>query len=438
MEDKALTGITLSYGQGNIRAEIPPVRDIREIRPISLPEIADFRQEIINSLRSPIGCRPLSDLARDAGIVTIVISDQTRSLPSNLILPVVIDELLKAGVNREAIRILIGVGNHRDITEEEKAMLLGPVYGKILCLHSRETGYISLGMTKRGTPVEVAVPVAQAGLVIALGNIEFHQLAGFSGGVKAIAAGAASYRALENNHRLSTLGEGGLGVLDSNIMRQDMEEFAYIANLSFIINVVLNESSRPIAVVAGDPVKAHRVGCKEAQRVYAVNLEEPADIVIVSPGGEPKDATVYQAQKTVRNALRAVKDRGIVIVAAKCREGFGDKVFEQWVSQAASPEELLARSSREFVLGGHKGAFIAQAVNRARIFWVSDLPPAQVKTLFFEPFNSLQDAVNQACRIMGKKAEIIVMPWGGLTVPYVLENKKLPDYETYCQRVNIF
>lgn len=416
-----MTDISFSYGKGMIRAKLPPARNIREARPKLLPEITDLRQEITKGLRSPIGCRPLSYLARDADSVTIVTSDQTRPLPSNLILPVLIDELLESGINRDAIRILIGVGNHRGATEEEKARLLGPVYGKIQCLHSKETGYALLGMTKRGTPVEVALPVAQAGLVIALGNIEFHQLAGFSGGVKAVAAGAASYRALEHNHRLSTMGAGGLGILESNPVRQDMEEFAQIANLSFIINVVLNEYGRVIAVVAGDPVKAHRVGCAEARRVYAVNLAEQADIVITSAGGEPKDATVYQAQKTVRNALRAVKNGGIVIVAAKCREGFGDKVFEQWMSQADSQAELLARSGREFVLGGHKGAFIAQAVDQARIFWVSDLLPAQAETLFFEPFNSLQEAVDQACSIIGEQAEILVMPWGGLTVPYISE-----------------
>jgi len=419
-----LTDISLNYGQGAIRDQIPPRRQIREIRPGFMPEIADFRQEILRGLRNPIGCRPLSALAKNAASVTIIISDQTRPLPSNLILPVVIAELVRAGLNEEAIKILIGVGNHRGTTEDEKAMLLGAVYGKIQCLHSKETGYTFLGITKRGTPVEVAAPVAQASLVIALGNIEFHQLAGFSGGVKAIAAGTASSRSLEHNHRLSTLGEGGLGILDGNTVRQDMEEFASIANLSFIINVVLNEYGGPISVVAGDPVKAHRVGCEKAQRAYAVPVEEPADIVIASPGGEPKDATVYQAQKTLRNALRAVKDNGIVIVAAKCQEGFGDKVFEQWVSQAENPGELLARASSEFVLGGHKGAFIAEAVDQARIFWVSDLPPAQVKSLFFRPFSSLQDAVDEACRIAGQQAEVLVMPWGGITVPYVLETAR--------------
>lgn len=432
--------IALSYGQGSLKAEIPVGWQVRVVTPAFWPEI-DLEQELTEGLRSPIGCQPLSDLARNARKVAIVTSDQTRPLPSDIILPVVVDELLQAGVPRDAIKVVIGVGNHRGTSEAEKKKLLGPVYGKVQCIHSKETGYILLGMTKRGTPVEVAVPVAQADLVVALGNIEYHQLAGFTGGVKAVAAGTASRQALEHNHRLSALGAGGLGELDQNIVRRDMEEFAFMANLSFIINVVLNEHGRAIAVVAGDPVQAHRVGCQAAQRIYGVEIAEPADIVIVSPGGEPKDSTVYQAQKTVRNALRAVRDGGIIIVAAKCREGFGDPVFEQWMNNAGTPGQLLARSSREFVLGGHKGAFIAQAVDKARIFWVSDLPPEQVKTLFFEPFDSLQGAVDQACSSMGGsnaagqntagQGAIVVLPWGGVTVPYIgkLQGGKM-DLET--------
>lgn len=429
-----MSDLTLNYGQGLIKAQIPAGWHVRVITPAFWPEI-DLEQELITGIKSPIGCRPLHDLARGAGGVTIVTSDQTRPLPSDIILPIVLDQLQQAGVNRESIKVLIGVGNHRGISEAEKKKLLGPVYNQVQCWHSKETGYILLGMTKRGTPVEVAVPVAQADIVVALGNIEYHQLAGFSGGVKAVAAGAASRTALEHNHRLSTLDAGGLGELDQNIVRRDMEEFALMANLSFIINVVLNEHGRAMAVVAGDPVKAHRIGCQAAQRIYTVEVAEPADIVIVSPGGEPKDTTVYQAQKTVRNALRAVRDGGIVIVAAKCREGFGDPVFEQWMSNAGTPGELLARSSSRFVLGGHKGAFIAQAVNKARIFWVSDLPPKQVQTLFFEPFGSLQEAVDQACRNMSGRAAagqaaIQVYPWGGLTVPYIgnLQRGKMKNY----------
>ncbi|MHB9095661.1 MAG: nickel-dependent lactate racemase family protein, partial [Eubacteriales bacterium] len=336
---------------------------------------------------------------------------------SHLILPVLFGELEEAGISKDSVTVIIGVGNHRPVTEQEKAALLGPLYGQVRCFHSRETGYTLLGITKRGTPVEVSVPLAQADLVVALGNIEIHQLAGYTGGVKAVAVGAASHSALEHNHRLSTLGESGPGLLEENIVRHDMEEFARIANLGFILNVVINETGQVVHLVAGDPIDAHRIGCIAAEKMYRVRISEAADIVIVSPGGEPKDNTVYQAQKTVQNALKAVKDGGIIIVAAKCPEGLGDPVFEEWMNQASSPGDIEGRSRREFVLGGHKAAFLAGAVKKARIFWVSGLLPATVRKLFFEPYKSLQAAVNTACEIKGSEARVLVIPWGGITVP---------------------
>ncbi len=410
--------VSLRYGNEKVEAVIPSGRFIGELKPNFLPAVADLDQEVRNALGRPIGCEPLNILTQKVQRAAVVISDHTRLLPSGSILPLLCNEFELAGLKKDDITVIIGVGNHRPVTEQEKETLLGSLYGQVKCVHSKETGYSVLGRTKRGTPVEVAVPIAEADLVVALGTIELHQLAGYSGGAKAIAAGAASHRALEHNHRLSVLKENSLGLVRGNMVRQDMEEFARIANLGFIINVVLNELQQVVNLVAGDPVLAHRAGCMTAHALYTVPIEEVADIVIVSPGGEPKDSTVYQAQKCVKNALQAVDEGGIIIVAAKCGEGFGDPVFEQWINQASKPEDIARRTSQEFVLGGHKGVFIAQAVNKARVFWVSDMEPKKVRKLFFEPFSSLQKAVDSALEIKGDRAGVLAMPWGGLTVPY--------------------
>ena len=410
--------IKLKYGDEEIAAVLSGGRFLGEIRPNPLPELTDAGQEIINSLRVPIGSRPLQSLVGDARSVAIVISDHTRPLSAERILPLLISELEGAGINRDSVTVIIGVGNHHPVTVEEEIRLLGPVYGQVKCVHSRESGYKLLGITKRGTPIEVAEPVANAGFVAAIGNIEHHQMAGYTGGVKAVAVGAASPRAIENNHRLNNLQDSGFGILEGNIVRQDMEEFARITNLRFIVNVILNEFHRLVAVVAGDPVSAHRAGCAVADRLYRVRIEKPADIVIISPGGRPKDDTVYQAQKSVQNAVKAVKNGGIIVVAAKCGGGLGDPVFEAWMNEAVTPKDLEARSAREFALGGHKGALIAKAVQRAEIYWVSDMEPACVRRLFFKPYASLQEAVDAALRRKGENAGVLVMPFGGLTVPF--------------------
>lgn len=411
--------ISLNYGKTQVGAVLPGNSIIQEINVKETPEITDIEQAVSKGLKNPIGSLPLADLARHAVNVVILISDPTRPLPSNLLLPPVLRELEAAGVTRNLITVIIGIGDHRAVTDNEKKKLLGDIHGQVKCFDSKETGYILMGITKRGTPVEVSAPIAGADIVIALGNIELHQLAGYSGGVKAVSAGAASKRALEHNHKLGMLQEDRLGILDNNIVRRDMEEFAQIANLSFVINVVLDHRHRVVSLVAGDPVEAHRKGCAAARKIFAVDVSEAVDIVITSPGGTPKDDTVYQAQKTLKNALRVTTDGGIVIIAAKCPEGFGNPVFEEWVNQSSAPGEMEKRINQEFVLGGHKGAFIDHAVKKAKVLWVSDMEPEQVRKMFFKPCGSLQEAVDLAISKFKGNPRIMVIPWGGLTVPFL-------------------
>jgi len=413
------SNVQLPYGEEMIQAAIPGGRIMDVLRPRPLPEVADFNREVINRLRSPIGSGPLNTIAQGAKRTAIIISDHTRCVPSGLILPILINELESAGIGRNTITVVIGGGNHRAVTEKEKQVLLGPLYGNVDSCHCSDRGYVLKGVTKRGTPVELAKPVAESDLTLAVGSIEMHRMAGFSGGAKAAAVGVASYNALEHNHRLSALQENRPGDLEGNIIRQDMEEFARIAGLGFIVNVVTNEQRKVAAVVAGDPVAAHRAGCTVAERLYSVKVREPADIVIVSPGGIPRDDTVYQAQKALSNALMAAEEGAVIIVTAKCPEGYGDKNFRQWMENAATPEDIMTRARHEFVLGGHKAAVIANAAARTRIFWVSDMDPADVRSLFFEPYSTLQDAVEAAFRVRGDDARVLVMPWGGLTVPCV-------------------
>lgn len=409
--------IKVGYGEGELAAMLSTGRFLRELRPEPVQEVSNLAHEILCRLNKPVGVQPLASLAKAAQRIVIVTGDHTRVLPTHRIIPVIFNYLIQAGVEKNSITVVIGVGNHRPVTEEEKRKILGPVYGQIPCFHSRETGYSLIGITTRGTPVEVSTPVAEADLVIGLGNIELHQLTGFSGGVKAVAAGTASKRALEHNHRLSTLQTDAMGRLDGNIVRHDMEEFAGIANLKFIINTVMNEKREVVYLTAGDPVESHRTAAVVAEKLFKFKLEELADIVIVSPGGSPKDDTVYQAQKSLKNALKAVKDGGIIIITAKCSEGFGDPVFEQWMKEASSPEEIEARTKKDFVLGGHKCSFIASAVKKASVFMVSEMRPEDVAELFFKPFSSLQRALDAAVAEKGENAGVIVMPWGSVTVP---------------------
>ena len=187
------------------------------------------------------------------------------------------------------------------------------------------------------------------------------------------------------------------------------------------MNVVLDAKKNIIKAVAGDVTKAHRAGCAFLDTLYQKEIKERADIVIVSQGGAPKDLNLYQTQKALDNAKHAVKKGGTIILVGSCKEGLGESRFEKWLTEASRPEELIDRVKADFQLGGHKAAAIAMVLQNAEIYLVSEMEPDFVRSLFMAPYGNVQDALEAAFAAQGAQAKVIVMPYGGSTLPGIVE-----------------
>ena len=151
--------------------------------------------------------------------------------------------------------------------------------------------------------------------------------------------------------------------------------------------------------------------------MYSVNIDKKADIVIVSPGGFPKDINLYQSQKGLDNSKHAVREGGIIILVASAKEKFGEKTFEEWMLNK-TPDEMIKEIKENFKLGGHKAAAIAMIFKKAKIYLVSDLEEELVRKINFEPFKTLQNAVDKAIKVLGADSKILLMPVAGSTLPY--------------------
>jgi nickel-dependent lactate racemase len=378
--------------------------------------------EVRRALANPIGGKRLKDLVKPGETIAIITSDITRPMPSKLVLPEVLAELAAAGVADSQITIVFALGSHRKHTVEEQKYLVGAdIYAKIKCVDSDPADCVHLGATPSGTPVDIFRAVAEADRRICLGNIEYHYFAGYSGGAKAIMPGVSTRAAIQANHSKMVKNTAKAGTLNDNPVRRDIEAVAYYVPIDFILNVVLNEHKEVIKAVAGHYREAHRAGCRFLDRLYKVKIKQLADIVIVSAGGYPKDLNLYQAQKALDNAKHAVRPGGIIILAASCRDGLGEAVFERWMLDAATPQSMIDRIQSHFELGGHKAAAIAMVLRDAQIFLVSNLAADLVRSMFMRPFASLDEAVTQAFNELGPDAKVIVMPYGGSTLPVVAE-----------------
>lgn len=392
---------------------------VLEPNAVTLPDLSE--EELVKqAILSPIASPKLRHLVRPGEKIVIITSDISRPMPTAKVLPPVLEELERGGVSLKDVTVIFARGIHRAHTEEEKRRLMGEAaWGRVACMDSDPEDTVYVGMTSRGTPVEIMRRVVDADRRICLGNIEFHYFAGFSGGAKAIMPGVSTRAAIQNNHRFMTDPESYAGHLEGNPVRDDLEEAVSLVGVDFLVNVVLDEHKRIIHAVAGDLVKAHRAGCRFLEQFYRKPLEKQADIVLVSQGGAPKDANLYQTQKALDNAKHAVRPGGIIILMGCCKEGFGEKTFEQWLKEAPTPQALIDRLHQNFTLGGHKAAAIALVLQNASIYLVSDFPDDTVRDLFMEPFPTAQQALDAAFAQLGPDASVLAMPYGGSTLPKI-------------------
>jgi len=141
-------------------------------------------------------------------------------------------------------------------------------------------------------------------------------------------------------------------------------------------------------------------------------IPKRSDIVLVSAGGRPQDVNLYQAQKALDNASQGVRDGGILIWVAECREGFGNATFESWLRGSPSPADLLDRFHQGFVLGAHKAAAIARVLSKARVYLVSALAADVVRSCGMLPFDDLEPALREAFAELGPNASVSVLPYG--------------------------
>jgi nickel-dependent lactate racemase len=269
-----------------------------------------------------------------------------------------------------------------------------------------------VGTTSRGTRLEVFQDYLDADLRVCTGNIEYHYFAGFSGGAKAVVPGLCSYAAIRDNHSMMLAPTARAGIIAGNPVREDIDEAGELIGIDFIFNVLLDEQKRIYHAVAGHYLAAHRAGAELYDRRCDLRVPEAADVVIASPGGRPKDINLYQAQKTLDNVGDAVRDGGVIVLVARCQEGFGQKVFEEWMTGMGTPQVLIDRIQREFVLGGHKAAAVAGLLARADVHLVSDFPDDTVRSMCMTPFATVDAAVAAALDRTGGNARCLVVPHG--------------------------
>jgi len=400
----------IPYGKEKIKLDIPEnnIQDMIQGGGNG-PEI-DEKKVIEEALAGPIGSPRLKDLARGNKTAAILVSDITRPCPSFKFLPQLIDELKEGGVG--IITIIMGLGIHRGHTCQEKQKLVGQYAIENAAVIDSDPEMCRLiGTTSRGTPVEVFEEALKADLLIATGNIEYHYFAGYSGGAKSVMPGICTRRSIQANHSMMLDEKSAAGRAAGNPVREDIEEAGKMAGIDYIFNVILDDNKKIIGALAGANNQAWLEGIKRYDDIYMVEVDKPADIVIASAGGDPKDLNFYQSQKALENVKDLVRPGGIIILAASCHEGFGEDVFEEWMQDAGDYGLVSERLKQNFVLGGHKAVAVARVISEKKVFLYSEFDKETTEKMGFEKIDDMQEYLDSSI-LKNSSLGITIVPGG--------------------------
>lgn len=419
--------IQVPYAKTTLTATLPDDRRIEMLSPREVVAAPDPMAEVERALAAPAGGKALSDFTQIRS-VAIAINDKTRPVPHQYLLPPLLAQLDAMHISPQRITLLIATGTHPVMPPEEYAWILPQRIIQqypIICHDiTDEDSLMHLGTTSRGTPVYVNRAYMQADLRIVVGNVEPHQFMGFSGGVKSAVIGLAGKETINHNHAMMLQPQAAIGRYDDNPMRQDVEEMGRMVGVHFALNAVLNDKKQIVRAFAGEPVALMHEAIPRMREIFQREVSAPFDVLVVSPGGYPKDINVYQAQKALGHASLVMRDGGTVILCAACNEGTGSTAYETWVmnERIRTHEDVFKHFADEgFRVGPHKAFQISRDASRMQVMLISQMPDEFVRRLLLHPLPDLQTALNKALASLPADGRIGVMPIANATIPVLAE-----------------
>lgn len=416
--------LELSYLKGIIPVTIPEGVEVEILEPNDLVGTGhgSAAERVRKACDFPLDSLPLEAFLEGGSALLVIINDATRPTPTASVLDAIADSIDKAGT-----RFIVATGAHREPTDAEYRQILGRHYDRfrekcIAHVARNKADLIEMGTTRNGTPIILNKAVLESDRVIAIGSVEPHYFAGYTGGRKAFLPGVAGYATIEANHKLALSDMARSCELLRNPVSQDMDDALDLIQVPvFSIMTVLDKDQELAWCSAGDIRTSFTAAVEKADAIFTVPLRKPADLVI-SVARYPMDIDLYQSQKAIDNGSLAMKDGGVLLVISSCRDGVGDTAFLELLGSARTPEAVFEKIANGYRLGYHKAAKILLVARRGTICAKTELPGETLEKAFIRPCPDVQSLINEVVATRGTGIRIVCMPDGTVTVPRVLQD----------------
>jgi nickel-dependent lactate racemase len=394
--------VEVPFGERSVEVSLPSC-DVETAVPPG-GEAVDVRERAREAMADPHGRRLARRVDPDA-TVAIVVTDVTRATPDDVLVDLLLGELQRAGVVREQVTIVVGLGLHRPLAEAEIEALLGE-HADLAVNHDPDR-VVTVGEVD-GCEIELFEPITKTDTIISTGMVEPHQYAGFSGGAKTAVVGAGGESQIRYTHGPELLGQDGvrLGRVEDNPFRAFLDRAGRAAGVDFCLNVTHGPAGIMDAS-AGDPEAVVWDLADSAREALSVEIEREYDAVVAGVGA-PKDANLYQTSRAatyvILGATNPLRTGGGVVIPATLPEGAGEgrgeQRFYEWLSEADDAEALYEQMREGYEPGAQRAFVLARALREHDVWITGSDDPDVVEECLLHAAEGVEDAIDPGSDVL--------------------------------------
>lgn len=458
--------VLLDYGDTKMRVELPDTATVVRfgqtyVDPPKCDPVAATRQ----ALAAPLDMPPLSELGGPDRKVVIAFPDRVKGGAQELAhrkvsIPLVVEELLKAGTRLENITLVCAMGLHRMNTLEEWYWYLGRKIvdqfypGRLVNHDAEDPNICNYGQDGMGNPVYMNRLVAAADVAIVIGHCSGNPYGGYSGGHKMVATGLSHWRSIASHHCPQTMHrDDWLGASPKGRMREQFTSIAKAMEAGmgkkfFAVDAVVGQFADVLAVHAGS-LDAVEKACwplaDKRTNVVLKDVSEPADVLVMGlprnfhygPGmGSNPILMSLGIGGQLSRSWHALRKDPVIIAAAVCDGWFNgswfpsyEETYEQLQNYCSAAEYLASDQAREMARNPeytyaysnfyryhpfHAMSMISGgSVPLKRcpaVYLVGPKKPRYARGMGFVPVATFEEALRQAGRFVGKAPKILCTP----------------------------
>ncbi|MFU0831426.1 MAG: Lar-N domain-containing protein [Oscillospiraceae bacterium] len=352
--------LDFEYGRGTMSANLPDDTDVF-IPGVTVPDPPYIPEDKLveatrESILNPIGMEPLSKLAKKGSKVTIIFPDRVKggeqpTAHRKIAIPIILEELYKAGVEKKDILLICSNGLHRKNTPQEIYNILGPDvfhefwYSHQIINHDSEDyeHLVDLGTTDRGDPVLMNKYVYDSDVAILIGHTLGNPYGGYSGGYKHCATGISHWRSIASHHVPEVMHRKDFTPVSTHsLMRTKFDEIGMhmekcMGKKFFCCDAVLDSKARQIAIYSGYAKEMQPISWKTAdKRTYVNWADKKYDVLVFGmpqsfhygDGMGTNPIMLMQALSAqVIRFKRIMSDHCVIICSSSCNGYFHEEIW---------------------------------------------------------------------------------------------------------------